>query len=345
MAAGAMGAMAVVLGFAGRQIATARGVIKDLTLPAAADPAPPFPPGLDTKVPGIAPFRTPNDKFYRIDTRLSLPIIDVDTWSLTIDGDVDREVSFTFDEMLAMPLIERDITLTCVSNEVGGPYVGGTRWTGVRLTDLLAVAGIGSTKADQVLSTDVDGMTISTPLDLATDGRDAMIAIAMNGEALPREHGYPARMVVPGLYGFVSACKWVERLTLTTYAEKDAYWTTRGWAVDAPIKVMSRIDTPKPLSQTKAGQSFIGGVAWAQTRGVRAVEVKIDGGGWQPATMGPSAGKDYWRQWFVEWDAKPGQHTLSCRAISDDGETQSAARAGVFPDGASGVQSIVVNVA
>ena len=167
-----------------------------------------------------------------------------------------------------MPLIERDITLTCVSNEVGGPYVGGTRWTGVRLTDLLDRAGIGSTGADQILSTDVDGMTISTPLDLATDGRDAMIAIAMDGQPLPRDHGYPARMVVPGLYGYVSACKWITRMTLTTYDEKTAYWTDRGWATDAPIKLMSRIDTPKPLANVKAGKTFIGGVAWHQHRGL-----------------------------------------------------------------------------
>ena len=185
-----------------------------------------------------------------MDTRLTLPIVDVDDWTLTIDGDVDRELTFTFDELLAMPLIERDITLTCVSNDVGGPYVGGARWLGVRLTDLLDQAGVGST-ADQILSTDVDGITISTPLDLATDGRDAMVAIGMNGEALPREHGFPARMVVPGLYGFISATKWLTRLTLTTYAEQDAYWTERDWATDAPIKISSRIDTPKPFEDRR----------------------------------------------------------------------------------------------
>ena len=211
--AGVMAAAAVAMGAAGRQIARARGVIKDLTLPAAADPAPAFPQGIEGKVPGVAPFRTPNADFYRIDTRLTLPVIDVDTWTLTIDGDVEEDMTFTFDDLLGMPLIERDITLTCVSNDIGGPYVSGTRFTGVRLTDLLDRAKVGST-ADQILSTDVDGMTISTPLDLATDGRDAMIAIAMDGEALPRDHGYPARMVVPGLYGYVSACKWITRMTL-----------------------------------------------------------------------------------------------------------------------------------
>jgi DMSO/TMAO reductase YedYZ molybdopterin-dependent catalytic subunit len=345
--AGVMAAGAVAMGVAGRQIARARAVIRDLTLPAAADPAPPFPEGIEGKVRGVVPFRTPNGDFYRIDTRLTLPVVDIDTWTLTIDGDVEEEVSFSFEDLLDMPLIERDITLTCVSNEVGGPYVSGTRFTGVRLTDLLDRAGVGS-KADQILSTDVDGMTISTPLDLATDGRDAMIAIAMDGQALPREHGYPARMVVPGLYGYVSACKWITRMTLTTYAEKQAYWTERGWATDAPIKLMSRIDTPKALATVDAGPTFIGGVAWHQHRGLKAVQVRIDGGEWREATLGPDAGDDYWRQWYVEWDAGEsgtGQHMLAVRAVSADGEVQEAARMTPFPDGATGLQSIVVNVA
>ncbi|HET9998747.1 MAG TPA: molybdopterin-dependent oxidoreductase [Nocardioides sp.] len=348
ISAGAMAAAAVAMGAAGRRITRARGVIKDLTLPAAAEPAPAFPEGLEGRYPGIAPLRTPNADFYRIDTRLTLPVIDRDTWTLTIDGDVDQEITLGFDDLLEMPLIERDITLTCVSNEVGGPYVGGTRWTGVRLTDLLDRAGIGSTAADQILSTDVDGMTISTPLDLATDGRDAMIAIAMDGQPLPRDHGYPARMVVPGLYGYVSACKWITRMTLTTYDEKTAYWTDRGWAIEAPIKLMSRIDTPRPLSNIKAGRTFVGGVAWHQHRGLTGVQVRIDGGEWQDARLGPDAGNDYWRQWYLVWDAGssgPGQHTLAARALDENGEPQSAARATPFPDGASGVQSIVVSVA
>src|SRR5690606_12129414 len=184
--------------------------------------------------------------------------------------------SFTFDELTAMPLTERDITLTCVSNEVGGPYVGSARWLGVPLRDLLDRAGIERTGADQILSTDVDGMTISTPLSVALDGRDSMIAIGMNGSALPLANGFPARMVVPGLYGFVSACKWIERMTLTTYDEQQAYWTERDWDVDAPIRISSRIDTPKALSKEKAGELMIGGIAWAQHVGIEAVEVRID---------------------------------------------------------------------
>jgi len=345
VAGGALAAAAVVMGGAGRWITSYRTRPENVDLPAAADPAPAFPAGLDDKVPGITAFRTPNGDFYRVDTRLTLPIVSLGSWSLTIDGDVDREVSFSFDDLLAMDLVERDITLTCVSNDIGGRYVGGARWLGVPLKDLLDRAGIGSTKADQILSTDVDGMTISTPLDLATDGRDAMIAVGMNGEALPQEHGFPARMVVPGLYGFVSATKWITRMTLTTYAEKDAYWTQRDWATDAPIKLSSRIDTPKPLSTIDAGRTVIGGVAWAQHEGgVAKVEVRIDGGGWQEARLGPSAGQDYWRQWYLPWTAEKGQHTLAVRAVDGRQEEQTAARATPFPDGSSGIQSIVVTV-
>jgi DMSO/TMAO reductase YedYZ molybdopterin-dependent catalytic subunit len=330
---------------AGRWIASYRARDAALDLPAAADPAGPFPAGLEDRVPGISPLRTPTDRFYRVDTRLTLPVVDAAGWTLTIDGDVDREVTFTIDDLLAMPLVERDITLTCVSNDVGGSYVGAARWLGVRLTDLLDRAGTAHTRADQILSTDVDGMTISTPLRVATDGRDALIAVGMNGGSLPREHGFPARMVVPGLYGFVSACKWITRMTLTTYAEQTAYWTARDWATDAPIKISSRIDTPRPLATVPAGRTVIGGIAWAQHQGgIARVEVRVDGGPWQQARLGPDVGVDYWRQWYLPWTAEPGQHTLAVRATDGRGEVQTAARATPFPDGSSGIQQIVVNV-
>ncbi|MGZ6752848.1 MAG: molybdopterin-dependent oxidoreductase [Nocardioides sp.] len=344
VAAGVLGVGAAVMGGAGRWITSYRTRPENVRLPAPASPAPALPAGLEGKVPGITPFRTPNNEFYRVDTRLSLPVVSLDGWSLTIDGDVDREVTFTFDDLLAMDLVERDITLTCVSNDVGGKYVGSARWTGVPLKTLLDKAGIDHTKADQLFSTDVDGMTISTPLALAIDGRDSMIAIGMNGEALPREHGFPARMVVPGLYGFISATKWISRITLTTYAEQDAYWTQRDWATDAPIKVSSRIDTPKPLSRVKRGSIVIGGVAWAQHQGgVEKVEVRVDGKAWQEARLGPSGGQDYWRQWYLPWTAEPGQHSLAVRAVSKQ-DTQTAARAMPFPDGSSGIQEIAVIV-
>ncbi|WP_210649597.1 molybdopterin-dependent oxidoreductase [Nocardioides sp. SYSU D00065] len=344
LASGGLAAAAVAMGAAGRRVTSYRLGGTDVALPVAADPASTFPRGLEQRYAGITPLRTPTGEFYRVDTRLTVPAVDVDSWTLTIDGDVDQEVTLTFEDLAAMPTIERDITLTCVSNEVGGPYVGGARWLGVPLADVLARAGIGRTRADQILSTDVDGMTISTPLDVALDGRDAMIAIGMNGGPLPRTHGFPARMVVPGLYGFVSACKWITRMTLTTYDAEQAYWTERDWAVDAPIKLSSRVDTPKPLSESPAGTVVIGGIAWAQGVGIEKVEVRIDGEAWQQATLGPQVTDDYWRQWYLEWDAEPGQHFIACRATNKDGEVQSDVRRTPFPEGSSGHQEISVTV-
>jgi DMSO/TMAO reductase YedYZ molybdopterin-dependent catalytic subunit len=345
ISAGALAATAAVMGGAGRWIGKYRARLTDIAFPKPADPAPAFPTGIEKQYPGITPLRSANGDFYRVDTRLDVPIVDIDHWTLRIDGMVDKELELTFDDLLAMPLIERDITLTCVSNSVGGPYVGGARWVGVRLADLLELAGVQA-GVDQIFSTDVDGMTIGTPYELATDGRDAMIALGMNGEALPREHGYPARMVVPGLYGFISACKWIERITLTTYDAKDSYWTQRDWATHAPIKISSRIDTPKVLQNIDAGDTFIGGIAWAQQNGgVAKVQVQIDGGAWQDARLGPSAGNDFWRQWYLPWTAEPGTHNLSSRVVDGNGQTQSAARMDPFPEGSSGIQQLIVKVA
>ncbi len=344
LAAGGLAVAAAAFGSAGRFISAYRLKGTDIDLPAVAGAAKPLPMGLEEKVAGISPFRTPTADFYRVDTRLSLPIVDADSWTLTIDGDVDKEVTLTLADLYELEVIERDITLTCVSNDVGGSYLGSALWRGVRLTDVLALAGIENTKADQILATDVDGMTISTPLSVATDGRDSMIVFGMNGGPLPREHGFPVRVVVPGLYGFVSATKWLSKLTITTYDEEQAYWTERDWATDAPIKISSRIDTPRPLSDTDVGRTFIGGVAWAQGVGIDKVEVRIDGGPWRVATMGPDAGNDYWRQWYLEWDAEPGQHFVASRATNKAGDVQTAARVTPFPDGSTGIQEIAVNV-
>lgn len=339
--AGAFAVLAVGTGGIGQWLIRRRTGPVDVTLPPPADRAGTFPRGSDLS--GISPLRTPLADFYRVDTALVVPVVDVDDWTLTIDGDVRDRVELDFDDLLAMPLIERDITLTCVSNEVGGPYVGSTRWLGVRLTDLLDRAGVGD-RADQILSTAVDGFTVSTPLAVATDGRDAMVAIGMDGRALPREHGFPARLLTPGLYGYVGATKWLTRLTLTTYDEAEAYWTQRGWATTAPVKVQSRIDTPRPLSTIAAGRHAIAGVAWAQHRGIDRVEVRVDGGPWQAAQLGADVTVDYWRQWWLPWDATSGQHRLAVRAVTRDGEIQTAVRTSPFPDGASGVQEIVVTV-
>ncbi|KRF35419.1 oxidoreductase [Nocardioides sp. Soil805] len=344
IATGGAALAAAAIAGAGRWVSEVRLRGTDIALPTAAEKAAALPGGLEERVPGISAFRTPNSDFYRVDTALTVPAIDVDSWSLTIDGDVEKEVELSFDDLAGMRVVERDITLTCVSNDVGGPYIGAARWLGVPLQDVLDKAGVDSTKADQILCTDVDGMTISVPLKVALDGRDALLALGMNGEPLPREHGFPVRMVVPGLYGFVSACKWITKMTLTTYDEQEAYWTERDWAIDAPIKLSSRIDTPKPLSDSKPGKTFIGGVAWAQGVGIQGVEVRIDGGPWQKAELGPDAGDDYWRQWFYEWDAEPGQHFVASRATNKDGDVQTAVRATPFPEGSSGIQEIAVNV-
>ncbi|MEO7131172.1 MAG: molybdopterin-dependent oxidoreductase, partial [Dermatophilaceae bacterium] len=331
------------LALAAGQVRAGVSAARRLVLPPPASPAPPLPVGLEMTVPGVSALQTPATKFYRVDTNLAVPQVDLDSWRLEIDGMVDTPFSLTFAELSALPLIERDITLTCVSNEVGGAYVGSARWLGVRLTDLLDRAGVRG-RPDQVLSTAVDGFTISTPLAAVRDGRDAMVAIGMNGQSLTDVHGFPARLVTPGLYGFVGATKWLTRLTLTTYAAEQAYWTKRQWVTDAPIKTSARIDTPAPLSTISAGRVAIGGVAWAQHRGVGSVEVRVDDGPWQPARLGPDIGVDSWRQWYLPWDATVGLHHLSVRATDLTGAVQLEKRATPFPGGSSGIQDIVVTV-
>lgn len=286
---------------------------------------------------------TPNSDFYRVDINLWVPSVGVDDWRLSIDGLVERPFSLTWQELTALPLIERDVTLNCVSNEVGGPYIGGARWLGVRTRDLLERAGVRP-GADQVLSRSADGFTISTPVQALTDDRDALVAIGMNGAPLPAEHGFPARLITPGLYGYVGATKWLTQLTLTSYAQQASYWTQRGWAEQGPVKPSSRIDVPRPLSRVAAGEVVVAGVAWAQHIGVARVQVCIDGGDWREATMGGDAGIDYWRQWRYPWTAEPGEHTLQCRVIDDSGVPQVAHPAPPFPDGASGLHSVRVSV-
>lgn len=328
---------------AGQWIYKTRSSLANIVLPSAAKKLPPLPAGLEEQIPGITSFVTPNDKFYRVDTKLAVPIVDHNSWKLTVDGMVEKELSISYDDLRDMAFEESDITLTCVSNEVGGRYVGAARWLGVPLRRILDEAGI-SPDSDQLMSTDVEGFKIGTPMESLLDGRNAIIAIGMNGRVLPREHGFPARLVVPGLYGFVSATKWVTKLTATTYAKDTSYWTDRDWATEAPIKIASRIDTPKALTNIKAGKTAIGGVAWAQNNGIAKVEVRIDGGAWQPAELGPSGGMDYWRQWFMSWDATPGNHRLAVRAFGADGTEQTAAKANPFPAGSSGIQEVLINV-
>jgi DMSO/TMAO reductase YedYZ molybdopterin-dependent catalytic subunit len=341
VAAGAGGLGSLLLGRGG----AAPGQVR---LPAPALRAAPVPAGVDLRIPGLTPFVTPNASFYRVDTDLVLPQLSPETWTLKIDGMVDRELEISFADLLRMPLTEADITLVCVSNQVGGTYNGNARWLGVPLAGLLRRAGVQA-GADQVLSSATDGMTISTPVETIMDGpppggQSALLAVGMNGQPLPVAHGFPARMIVPGLYGYVSATKWVTKLTLTTFARQKAYWTQRGYTAQAPIKTESRIDVPKPLAQVKAGPVTVAGVAWAPHKGIAAVEVSTDNGPWHQAKLAAADGLDTWRQWRWDWDAAPGLHTLRVRATDKTGATQTAQRAGPVPNGASGWDSTVVTV-
>jgi DMSO/TMAO reductase YedYZ molybdopterin-dependent catalytic subunit len=291
----------------------------------------------------LSPFTTPNDRFYRVDTALIVPAVMAEDWRLRVHGMVDREITLDYEQLLARPLIERDLTLACVSNPLGGEYVGNARWVGAPLKDLLEEAGVHA-GADQIVSTSADGFTAGTPTAVATDGREAMLAVAMNGQPLPLEHGFPVRMIVPGLYGYVSATKWLVDLELTTFDAYDAYWIVRGWAQQAPVKTMSRIDTPRASAELGAGAVTVAGVAWAQHRGIERVEVRADDGPWIEADLTAPGTIDTWRQWVVRWDATPGDHTLQVRATDGTGETQTADLAEPFPDGATGYHTVFVRV-
>jgi DMSO/TMAO reductase YedYZ molybdopterin-dependent catalytic subunit len=312
----------------------------DLPIPSASLGPP---DGADLRVSGLSEFITPNDSFYRVDTALLVPAVKAEDWQLRVHGMVDRELTLTFDELRARSLIERDITLTCVSNPVGGEYIGNARWLGAPLADLIDEVGVHPS-ADQLVSRSVDGFTVGTPTAAVLDGRDAMLAIAMNGEPLPLDHGFPVRMVVPGLYGYVSATKWIVDLELTSFDAFDAYWVKRGWAQQAPIKTQSRIDTPRANARVASGPVPVAGVAWAQHRGISAVELRVDDGPWILAHLSVQDTVDTWRQWLVRWDATPGDHRLQVRATDGTGMRQPPDPAPPFPDGATGYHEISVRV-
>ncbi|MEU3722849.1 molybdopterin-dependent oxidoreductase [Streptomyces sp. NPDC031705] len=335
--------------FTGRQGQGALASRDNLVLPEPASPAPAVPAGVQLKAPGITAFTTPQPDFYRVDTALTVPKVDAGAWRLLIHGrGVTRPRAYTLDQLLARPLIERDITLTCVSNEVGGPYIGNARWLGVPLAELLREAGVRPPsqrgEADQLVARSVDGMTLGSPVEDLMDGRDAMLAVGMNGRPLPFEHGFPVRMLVPGLYGYVSACKWIEDIELTTFDAYDPYWVKRKWARLAPIKTQARIDTPRPFARPTAGPVTVAGVAWAQRRGITRVEIQVDDGPWQDADLAAEAGIDTWRQWSYRWSATPGGHTIAVRATDGTGAVQTEQRTRTIPDGASGRHSVFVTV-
>jgi DMSO/TMAO reductase YedYZ molybdopterin-dependent catalytic subunit len=337
----------VVVGGAGQVLASRHRrreaidrVRSKLALPARPVAAP---AGTDLGIEGQEPWLTPNRDFYRIDTALQAPLIDPADWTLRIHGLVDREMTLTYQDLVDRGLTDAWITIACVSNEVGGDLIGNTVWGGVPIKGILEEAGIQA-GADALLSTSEDGWTCGTPLDALTDGRDALLALTMNGEPLPVPHGFPVRQVVPGLYGYVSATKWVTDWEITRFSDFSAYWTDRGWGERGPIKTESRIDVPRAGSTIDAGSTVIAGVAWAQHTGIEKVEVQVDAGSWREATLAVAPNVDTWVQWSIDWTAESGSHVVQVRATDRSGATQTKTRAGVLPDGATGYHGIEIDV-
>lgn len=339
---GAIGVAAIAAGQSAAVLArNAAGAVAQFVLPRPAASAPPIPDGADLEIDSLAPIITPNSEFYRIDTALAPPALDAGSWSLRIHGMVDREVTVTMEELLALPLEEHYVTLTCVSNEVGGDLIGNAKWLGYPIRELLARAGPTS-GADMVLSGSDDGFTASTPLEVLTDDRAALLAVGMNGKPLPRDHGFPARLVVPGLYGFVSATKWVTSLEVTRFADKQAYWTTRGWSTHGPVLVASRVDVPRSGVRVRAdgGRVVAAGMAWAQHTGIGQVQVRLDEGDWQTAQLSEELNVDTWRQWRIDLTGvSSGSHTVTVRAIDKDGNVQISDRRPAIPGSATGLHA------
>lgn len=340
VATGVTAVGAVVAGVVARSMNAAASAVtaarEAITLPAAATPAPAAPAGAELGLDGLASYITPNADFYRIDTALQVPSVDASTWSLKITGMVEQEIELSWNDLVALPLEEHPVTLACVSNEVGGDLIGNALWLGYPIRELLASAR-PLPGADMVLSRSIDGFTAGTPLEVLQDpDRVGILAVGMNGEPLPVEHGFPVRVVVAGLYGYVSATKWATELQLTTFDESEGYWTPRGWSALGPIKTESRIDVPRVGASIAAGTVPIAGVAWAQHTGVEKVEVRVDDGPWADARLADTAGIDTWVQWVYEWDATPGDHTVAVRATDRSGYTQTSDEAPPAPDGASG---------
>ena len=323
---------------AGQATAVAREAV---VLPTPGSPA--SVPAQPFAVPDLGPYLTPNPEFYRIDTALITPEVDVAGWTLSVKGMVDRPFTMTYDELLAMPMVEQVVTLSCVSNEVGGDLVGNARWLGVPLSAVLAKAGVHP-DATQLVGRSVDRFTVGMPTATVLDGRTALVAVGMNGVPLPAAHGFPARLVVAGLYGYVSATKWLAELELTRLEAFDAYWITRGWAKQAPIKTQSRIDVPVIGKAVPAGRVMLAGVAWAPTRGISTVEVQVDDGPWQRAELGRVASTSTWVQWVLPWSATTGVHRVQVRATDGTGALQDPAVRPPEPDGATGYHQRQISV-
>ena len=338
----ALGSIAAASGRALRSRFSAAASRAALVLPQARKPLPKAPAAASFDIDGLAPLFTPNDDFYRIDTALTVPQLPVEDWTLRVHGMVDSEIELDFDQLTALGLAEFDITLTCVSNPIGGELVGNARWLGVLLRTVLDEAGVDP-DADQIVGRSSDGYTCGFPVEAAYD-RDAIVAVGMNGEPLPLIHGFPARLMTPGLYGYVSATKWLTEIEVTRFDRFDQYWVPRGYAQKAPIKTMARIDVPRSGDILEPGDTVIAGVAWAQTKGISKVEVKIDDEPYADAELAAALNDDTWRQWRFPWAATPGAHRIAVRATDKAGRLQIEERAEILPDGASGWQSRLVTV-
>ncbi len=336
--AGILVVAAGVLGVAGRVVGRGRRHVEEvrnlLRLPQVTRPQ--LPEGASLGVAGVSRWMTPADEFYLIDTAFVKPAIEPRDWSLRIHGMVEREITLTYEQLIERQFTEAWVTLNCVSNEVGGDLIGNAWWSGVRLAPLLEEAGVLA-GADAVLQTSEDGWTCGTPLAALTDDRDAMLAVAMNGRPLPIDHGFPVRTIVPGLYGYVSATKWVVDMEVSTFADITSYWTERGWGELGPVKMSSRVDVPRSGEEVPAGEVTFGGVAWSQHTGISAVEFSIDGGDWTQADLGVVPSEDTWVQWSGTASVDAGDHLVRVRAIDNDGLVQTSVEQGVLPDGATGL--------
>ena len=341
-ATAAVGATAVTAGLIGqskeRQRISSIESQRPASLPPVSESLPPSQISQDVS------FITPNDDFYRIDTALSFPNVNLEKWKLRIHGLVDQEITLSYADIAAMPQVEKVITICCVSNEIGGPYIGNAVWQGVYLKDLVLQAGV-KPEAEQLFSRSLDGWTCGFPIELALDGRDALLAIGMNGEPLPLEHGFPARLIVPGIYGYVSATKWLSEIEVNKWSDETGYWIPRGWARNAPIKTQSRIDVPRAGATITAGPTRVAGVAWAQHTGIEKVEIRIDGAEWNEAVLGDDISDDTWRLWTFDWQATSGEHTIQVRATDKSGYTQTETVTSIAPDGATGWHTRKVTVA